>query len=129
MIDVPDEYKPILRRLAWDIVKHEALMEPGMQERFGLSPASTDVMEREHDEADDRLARVYPLYPQIMLEGVIAAQVAHTGILNSPNPSLAEDVDPGVLSLLVASSCFAVVMGLVDSGFLVPNFSEVHFDG
>ncbi|MFJ1700370.1 hypothetical protein ACIOHC_35865 [Streptomyces sp. NPDC088252] len=129
MSDVPEELMPLYRRLVWDMVCHDSLLDPETQVRYGLHPASADVTEMEHEAADVRLTTVYPLSFQISTEAQLAAKVAVTGILNSHPSVSAEELDPDSLGSLFAIASFSIIAGLVSAGLLVPNFPEVHFHG
>ncbi|MFD4858459.1 hypothetical protein [Streptomyces atratus] len=129
MSDVPEELMPLYRRLVWDMVCHESMMNPETQTRYGLNPASADVTEMEHEAADARLAEVYPLSLQILTEAKLAAKVAHAGILSSHPSFPTDELDSEVLGSLIAAASFSIIAGLVSAGLLVPDFPEVHFHG
>lgn len=111
------ENAALKRQLVWDLVSHNQIPNPTVQEFFDLSPASEDVLHLEHMASHDRMDRIISVYPRIKLVSALASQIVARGILNSHG-----DVSESYLHLLdcAALACsVAVVADLVDIGLLV----------
>lgn len=120
------------RQLAWDMVQHSQLAHPEVQEFFGLSPASEDVLLREHADSHERFGEVRHLTGNIEALSAIASVIACRGILKAHDDS-ADDSDveewTALFGAMLAVSTTAILANLVDRGLLTPATLEGHRHG
>lgn len=65
MNDSMGDFRVEKRQMTWDMIAHEEMLRPSVQQIFGLSPASRDVLDMEHADSDDRLELVVPIHERI----------------------------------------------------------------
>lgn len=115
-----DESRVLRRQLVWDIINHEHLRTPEAQVRFGLQPASPDVLDMEHAASMARLTAVNPVYSQILTLNGMAAGIGHRAMLNYLGEDVPEDdAFIRVLTATTASIATAVVATLISEGLIL----------
>lgn len=112
------------RQLVWDMVQHSDLLDPDNQRRFGLSPASREVMEAEHRASHIRLATVLPVYGRIKTLSALAASVAWPLILELLGEEFDESEREARAGALFTIAATAVLSDLIDKGLVVSKVQE-----
>lgn len=123
MNDGTDE-RMLTRRIAWDMLDHQTMYRPGVQEHFGLNPASVDVLDSEHSASDDRLDNVSPLTGRIAGLCRIASGIAHRAMLNYPADEPPDEESAAALATMVTNLTNAVVGQLLADGDIYLRSTE-----
>lgn len=123
MADRIDDLRMITRRLAWDIINHEDMYDPEVQRRFGLAPASPDVLDLEHHASEHRLHLVKPIYPRLSKLGRIASSISHRALLNYMGEEAIEDDEYFLLVFreMITAAATAILATLLDEHLISVN--------
>ncbi|MFI0265672.1 hypothetical protein [Streptomyces luteogriseus] len=123
----PDlELLALKRQLVWDMVQHSDLADPENQLKFGLSPASQEVMRKEHEAAHIRIAGVFPFYGRIQTLSGLAALVVKPLILDLLDVTLDEEERDAKIGALFTIASTAILADLIDKELVVWNLQERH---
>lgn len=127
MYDSMGDFRVEKRQMTWDMIAHEEMYSPDVQQVFGLSPASRDVLDMEHAASDDRLEAVTPIYRRIKHLCGIGSAIAHRAMLNYPELQTESDHDPAVIGVVATALTTAVVTSLIHEGLisLTPEETDV----
>jgi hypothetical protein len=124
MADPDFELIALKRQLVWDMVQHHDLISPENQKKFGLNPASSEVMAAEHRASHFRFAQVLPLYDRIKTLSGIAALVVKPIMLELLDEFLDDEERDARLGVLFSIATSAVVADLIDKGLVACNVRE-----
>jgi hypothetical protein len=124
VIDPDFELLALKRQLAWDMVQHADLADPESQRRFGLSPASMEVLKVEHRAAHVRLAHVLPFYERIKTLSALAATIAKPLILELLDEILDDTERDARFGALLTIASTAVLSDLLDKGLVTCNLEH-----
>lgn len=126
MSESQDRTRVKQRQLAWDMVMHDHMVNPEVQRRFGLAPASKDVLDMEHADSDCRLHAVSPVYQRIWELNGTASLIGHRAMLNylGEDPADEDDDYAAILGAMTAALTVAIVSSLLDEGLISLNTPE-----
>lgn len=122
MNDEMGDFRALKRQITWDMINHPDMYRAEVQEKFGLAPASEDVLDMEHAASDRRLFALNPVYPRVRKLTSLASTVAHQAMLNNYGVSDSDDDNSQALAV-VGTVCMAlttaVLASLLEEGLIV----------
>lgn len=117
------DYRVLKSQLAWDMIQHDHMLDPHTQERFGLNPASPDVVVMQERASYERLNSVASVYPEIKKLCGVASGVVQRAILNIHAEDECEQCET-IVGMVATALVTSVMADLVNRGLIMITMPE-----